>query len=134
MTQNIGDLGTRRVPPPTPPEEIEPEILRLTQRGNELPESDRQRFERTYRMSNATGRLLPLEATHEGIRGFFGSVEAVSTQGIVRVIKSRGRQSLGRCLHVLALQLLFRGVAPSAGQWTMMVSSMLASAFWIEIR
>ena len=85
MTQRISDIEKRRVPPLALPGEIEPEILHLSQRVEELPEADRERFRRIFRVGDATGHLQPPETMHEWIRGFFGSVDAVSTQRIVRV-------------------------------------------------
>ncbi len=50
-----------------------------------MPESARQSFERLFQVSRSTGRLMPPPAMYEWIRGYFGSVEAVETQTILKV-------------------------------------------------
>jgi Ca2+-transporting ATPase len=36
--------------------------------------------------------------------------------------------------YVPGLQLVFRGVTPSGGQWAMMAALVLAGTFWMEVR
>ncbi len=50
-----------------------------------LPESSRRRFERIFHLSLTTGHLVPLPVMHPWIERYFGSVEAVTAQQIIKV-------------------------------------------------
>jgi len=50
-----------------------------------LPVKDRQRFERIFLVNTSVGRLNPTPAMGEWIEKYFGSVEAVREQRVVRV-------------------------------------------------
>ncbi|HQX62442.1 MAG TPA: hypothetical protein PK593_03170 [Thermomicrobiales bacterium] len=50
-----------------------------------LSEADRERFARLYEVSSAVGRLVPPDHMRRWIVKYFGSVEAVSEQKVVRV-------------------------------------------------
>ena len=50
-----------------------------------LPRADRARFERIFDLRVTTGALVPPEAMHPWIEGYFGSVKAVRRQRIVKV-------------------------------------------------
>ncbi|HMM42505.1 MAG TPA: hypothetical protein PKA95_11430, partial [Thermomicrobiales bacterium] len=50
-----------------------------------LPEADRDRFTRLYEVSSSVGRLVPPDHMRRWIDKYFGSVEAVSEQKVVRV-------------------------------------------------
>jgi hypothetical protein len=82
---NSTGLEKRREPPAQPAHEIAPRILNLPELVAELPEEDQERFNRIFCISEVSGTLAPPEAMHEWIRGYFGSVEAVSTQQIIKV-------------------------------------------------
>lgn len=79
------DIEKRREPPAQPPHEIAPKILNLVALVQELPVTERQRFQRIFHLSEVTGKLTPPEAMHNWIKGYFGSVDAVSTQQIIKV-------------------------------------------------
>lgn len=83
--QNPTDIEKRRQPPAQPPQEIAPKILNLTRLVQNLDAADRARFESIFNISEVTGRLTPPEAMHNWIRGYFGSVEAVEAQQIIKV-------------------------------------------------
>ena len=51
----------------------------------ELPQVERDRFHRIFHVSTTTGYLDPPQTMHEWIKGYFGSVEAVLAQRIVKV-------------------------------------------------
>jgi hypothetical protein len=50
-----------------------------------LPKDDRARFHRIFRLSTTVGQLNPPETMHQWIEGYFGSVEAVKSQRIVKI-------------------------------------------------
>ncbi len=50
-----------------------------------LPEAERERFARLYEVSSSIGRLVPPDHMRRWIDKYFGSVEAVSEQRVVRV-------------------------------------------------
>lgn len=50
-----------------------------------LPTGERELFEGIFHISTSTGRLNPPPAMHEWIEGYFGSVEPVLEQRIVRI-------------------------------------------------
>jgi hypothetical protein len=50
-----------------------------------LPPQDRERFEHIFLVNTSVGRLKPTPAMHEWIEKYFGSVEAVREQKVVRV-------------------------------------------------
>lgn len=64
--------------------QIPPAITRLRELIQALPEADRAIADRTLRVTRATGSLVAPPAMHEWIRRFFGSVEAVESQVVVR--------------------------------------------------
>jgi len=81
----ITDIEKRREPLVEPLPEIKPEIMDLERLVEELPQAERDRFHRIFHISTTTGYLNPPEAMHEWIEGYFGSVEAVLAQRIVKV-------------------------------------------------
>lgn len=83
--QTAIDVEKRREPPAQPAHEIAPQIINLAAIVQELPAADRRRFERIFFLSETPGALTPPEAMHDWIRSYFGSVEAVTTQRIVKV-------------------------------------------------
>jgi len=60
-------------------------ITQLPELVQSMPEGARHLFGRLYQVSRSTGKLIPPPSMHPWIRNFFGSVEAVETQAIVRV-------------------------------------------------
>jgi len=50
----------------------------------QLPEAERQRFDRLLQVSESTGLLVAPDSMHAWIEGFFGSVTAVEQQKIVK--------------------------------------------------
>jgi hypothetical protein len=50
-----------------------------------LPQATQQLFQRLYAVSRSTGRLIPPPSMQPWIRNFFGSVEAVENQTVVKV-------------------------------------------------
>ena len=50
-----------------------------------LPTAERELFEGIFQISTSTGRLNAPAAMHDWIEGYFGSIEAVSEQRIVRI-------------------------------------------------
>jgi hypothetical protein len=74
-----------REPLPEPLPLIAPDIVNLSQLAAQLPVLERERFERVFHVSNCLGRLRPPQAMHQWIEGYFGSVEAVLEQRIVKV-------------------------------------------------
>jgi len=50
-----------------------------------LPRDAQQLFNTIFHVSRSTGRLIPPDSMHEWIRAYFGSVEAVETQTIVKI-------------------------------------------------
>lgn len=78
-------IEKRREPPAQPAQEIAPKILLLPELVRALSDADRARFQRIYSISEVPGALTPPEAMYEWIRGYFGSVEAVSNQQIIKV-------------------------------------------------
>lgn len=60
-------------------------IAQLDQMVANLPEEARSRFERIYHLCVATGQMVPPEAMHGWIARYFGSVEAVLSQRIVKI-------------------------------------------------
>ena len=50
-----------------------------------LPPGERALFQRIFHISTTTGRLIPPRSMHPWIKGYFGSVEAVLRQRIVKV-------------------------------------------------
>jgi hypothetical protein len=74
-----------REPLPDPLPLIAPDIVHLSRLAAQLPVARRERFERLFHVSSCLGRLNPPQAMHQWIRGYFGSVEAVLEQRIVKV-------------------------------------------------
>jgi hypothetical protein len=62
-----------------------PIITDLPRLVAELPAEARQRFERIFHLSTTTGHLEPPRLMRPWIENYFGSVEAVTTQRIVKV-------------------------------------------------
>jgi hypothetical protein len=62
-----------------------PIITDLPRLVEALPEESRRRFERIFHLSSTTGQLVPPPVMHPWIEDFFGSVEAVTTQQIVKL-------------------------------------------------
>lgn len=60
-------------------------IVDLEQIAQSLPDEERAAFERLYAVSSATGRLVPPEHMHRWIVRYFGAVENVTEQRVVRV-------------------------------------------------
>ena len=83
--QPASDIEKRREPPAQPPHEIASKILNLAAMVEEMPAADKERFRRIFHLSEVTGNLTPPEAMYDWIQGYFGSVEAVSTQKIIKV-------------------------------------------------
>lgn len=78
-------IEKRREAPEQPAHEVSPQILNLAEMVRSMPDADRERFERIFRISEVPGALTPPPAMYDWIRGYFGSVEAVSIQRIVKV-------------------------------------------------
>lgn len=68
------------------PGRSEPSIARLPKMVEALPEVDRLRFNRLFRVIPSTGRLTAPPGMHSWIQNHFGSLESVETQAIVRVV------------------------------------------------
>ncbi|MFQ6058432.1 MAG: hypothetical protein ACE5MB_06110 [Anaerolineae bacterium] len=81
----ITDIEKRREPLVEPLPEIKPEIVDLERMVADLPQAEQERFQRIFHVSTTTGRLNPPETMHQWIKGYFGSVEAVLAQRIVKV-------------------------------------------------
>ncbi len=64
---------------------IERSIGILDQLIAALPDDDRACFHRIFHLSTTVGRLNPPETMHRWIKSYFGSVEAVKTQRIVKI-------------------------------------------------
>lgn len=62
-----------------------PSITDLPHLIESLPEAGRRRFERIFHLSLTTGHLVPLPVMHPWIERYFGSVEAVTAQQIVKL-------------------------------------------------
>ncbi len=60
-------------------------ITNLSQLIATLPGDDQTRFHRIFRLSTTMGQLDPPETMHKWIEGYFGSVEAVKSQHIVKI-------------------------------------------------
>jgi len=74
-----------REPLRKPLPQIVPDIVRLADLVDALPEPNRSRFQRLYSVSTCEGQLDPPESMFDWITGYFGSVEAVLSQRIVKV-------------------------------------------------
>ena len=81
----ITDIEKRREPLVEPLPEIAPDIVALERMVEELPPAERDRFHRIFHISTTTGHLDPPQTMHQWIEGYFGSVEAVRVQRIVKV-------------------------------------------------
>ncbi|MFQ6013828.1 MAG: hypothetical protein ACE5NP_00110 [Anaerolineae bacterium] len=66
-------------------EEVETNIVRLPQMVENLPSAERKLFHRIFHLSSTTGYLNPPHSMHPWIEGYFGSVEAVRSQRMVKV-------------------------------------------------
>lgn len=60
-------------------------IAHLPELAQALPADSREIFDRLFQVSRSVGRLIPPVSMHQWIRDFFGSVDAVETQTIVKV-------------------------------------------------
>ncbi len=65
--------------------EIRPGIVDLPRMIAELPRDARERVRRLFHVSETVGHLDPPESMHAWIRGYFGSVDVVMAQRIVKV-------------------------------------------------
>lgn len=65
--------------------QAERSITNLAEMVAALPVQDRERFQRIFLVNTAVGRLNPTPAMQEWIEKYFGSVEAVREQKVVRV-------------------------------------------------
>jgi hypothetical protein len=65
--------------------EVQRSITHLSEMVAELSPQDRERFERIFLVNTAVGRLNPTPAMKEWVEKYFGSVEAVREQRVVRV-------------------------------------------------
>ncbi len=74
-----------REPLPGPLPEIVPGIVNLRQMLTELSPEALNRFQRIFHVSETIGHLEPPESMHAWIKGYFGSVDAVVAQRIVKV-------------------------------------------------
>ena len=68
-----------------PVPEIKPGIVELSRMVAELPASARERFQRIFHVSETVGHLDPPESMYAWIQGYFGSVDVVVAQRIVKV-------------------------------------------------
>jgi hypothetical protein len=62
-----------------------PTITDLPRLVASLPDEGRRRFERIFHLSSTTGRLTPPRVMYPWIENYFGSVEAVTAQQIVKL-------------------------------------------------
>jgi hypothetical protein len=62
-----------------------PIIIDLPRLVESLPDESRRRFERIFHLSATTGHLIPPPVMHSWIESYFGSVEAVTTQKIIKL-------------------------------------------------
>ncbi|MHB0869012.1 MAG: hypothetical protein ACYC5J_06095 [Chloroflexota bacterium] len=69
----------------TPSSHPERSIANLPELAQALPPRDRQLFQGLYQVSRSTGRLIPPQSMHRWIERYFGSLEAVESQTIVKV-------------------------------------------------
>jgi len=60
-------------------------IAQLQELVQALPEAERDRFQRIFRVDSTVGELRAPEPMHDWIRDYFGSLEAVRRQHIVKV-------------------------------------------------
>jgi hypothetical protein len=62
-----------------------PTITELPRLVQALPNESRERFQRIFRLSSTTGRLVPPAVMQPWIESYFGSLEAVTAQKIVKL-------------------------------------------------
>lgn len=60
-------------------------IVNLADIVNSLPQDDLERFHRIFRLEPALGRLVPPDHMNRWIERYFGSVEAVTSQNVIKV-------------------------------------------------
>jgi len=60
-------------------------VVHLEELVQALPADERGRFERIFKVNTTIGELMPPPSMHEWIKSYFGSVEAVQKQSIVKV-------------------------------------------------
>jgi hypothetical protein len=65
--------------------QAEKSINHLSEYVEALSEEDRQRFQRIFLVNNSVGRLNPTAEMKDWIEKYFGSVEAVRAQQVVRI-------------------------------------------------
>jgi len=75
------DMGVEHVGEP----QLQPEIVNLEALVKALPPKMQRAFHRLFHVSTTVGRLDPPPEMHDWIKGYFGSVEAVLSQRIVKV-------------------------------------------------
>ncbi|MDH7487109.1 MAG: hypothetical protein QHJ81_12640 [Anaerolineae bacterium] len=75
----------RREPLRVPLPLIAPDIVHLAELVAALPAPAQERFGRLFHVSTCIGYLNPPETMHQWIEGYFGSVDAVREQRIVKV-------------------------------------------------
>lgn len=62
-----------------------PTITELPRLVQALPDESRERFQRIFQLSSTTGHLVPPSVMHPWIESYFGSLEAVTAQKIVKL-------------------------------------------------
>jgi hypothetical protein len=85
IVSKVTELEKTRAPLAEPLPEITPGIVNLPQMVAELPDAAANRFRRIFHVSETIGRLNPPESMHAWIRGYFGSVDVVVAQRIIKV-------------------------------------------------
>jgi len=81
----IAEFEKTRAPLSEPLPEIRPGIVDLARMVERLPAAAQERFRRIFHVSETIGHLDPPESMHAWIRGYFGSVDVVVAQRIVKV-------------------------------------------------
>ncbi len=74
-----------REPLSHPLPEIKPGIVDLSRMVAKLPTRARERFRRIFHVSETIGHLDPPESMHAWIKGYFGSLDVVVAQRIVKI-------------------------------------------------
>jgi len=82
---HLTHIEKRREPLREPLLEIVPDIVHLPALVAALPAPSRERFQRIFHVSTTVGKLNPPETMYKWIEGYFGSVDAVREQRIVKV-------------------------------------------------
>jgi len=84
-TLPLTHIEKRREPLREPLLHIAPDIIHLPALVAALPAPSRARFRRLFHISTTIGRLNPPKKMYEWIEGYFGSVDAVRAQRIIKV-------------------------------------------------